>query len=327
MSGPDRRQQRNGADRRRAASPRRHSPHARGGAVEGLAWLGRPPEAKASLLYRLLRLVGRFVLFVCSGSGSGPRARSTCRRAATCWSRPRIAAGWIRSWSCTRSRRSRAPGSSAAHRRRSPRAGGSGSSIVSVGCSRSGAAASGSTSTSPRRRPSSPTGPSSSRCPRERSAGRRAGSGRSAPAGRSSPCGRTPPIVPLAIAGTEELYLGRRMASQVLPATTVRALAGLAPDGAALPAEGSREELAMAAPDERRARRDPRTGRRGAPPLDGRPAGASAPARQAADLAAAATRPARPRCLTAAGPERVGRGAARYPRRDALRGVDPRPGR
>ena len=34
------------------------------------------------------------------------------------------------------------------------------------------------------------------------------------------------PIVPLAIAGTEELYLGRRMASRVLPATTARALAG-----------------------------------------------------------------------------------------------------
>jgi 1-acyl-sn-glycerol-3-phosphate acyltransferase len=53
------------------------------------------------------------------------------------------------------------------------------------------------------------------------------------------------PIVPLAIAGTEELYLGRRMASQVLPVTSVRALAGLEP-GAALPAEGSREEFALA---------------------------------------------------------------------------------
>lgn len=53
------------------------------------------------------------------------------------------------------------------------------------------------------------------------------------------------PIVPLAIAGTEELYLGRRLASQVLPVTSVRALAGLEP-GAALPASGSREELAMA---------------------------------------------------------------------------------
>ena len=56
------------------AAPRRRPPRgrvapealaaARGGAVEGLAWLGRTPESKASLLYRFLRLVGRFVLFV-----------------------------------------------------------------------------------------------------------------------------------------------------------------------------------------------------------------------------------------------------------------------
>ena len=65
------------------------------------------------------------------------------------------------------------------------------------------------------------------------------------------------PIVPLAMAGTEELYLGRRMASRVLPATSARALAGL-PTGAALPAEGSREELALARTDERRARRPAR---------------------------------------------------------------------
>ena len=36
---------------------------ARGGAKEGLDWLGRTPEARASLLYRFLRLVVRFVLF------------------------------------------------------------------------------------------------------------------------------------------------------------------------------------------------------------------------------------------------------------------------
>lgn len=36
---------------------------ARGGAKEGLDWLGRPPEARASVLYRLLRLVARFMLF------------------------------------------------------------------------------------------------------------------------------------------------------------------------------------------------------------------------------------------------------------------------
>jgi hypothetical protein len=53
------------------------------------------------------------------------------------------------------------------------------------------------------------------------------------------------PIVPLAMAGTEELYLGRRMASQVLPPTSVRELAGL-PDGAPLPGPGSREEMALA---------------------------------------------------------------------------------
>ena len=36
---------------------------ARGGAREGLDWLGRAPEARASVLYRLLRVVVRFVLW------------------------------------------------------------------------------------------------------------------------------------------------------------------------------------------------------------------------------------------------------------------------
>lgn len=53
------------------------------------------------------------------------------------------------------------------------------------------------------------------------------------------------PIVPLAMAGTEELYIGRRLASRVLPATSVRALAGLAQD-APLPPPGTREELTLA---------------------------------------------------------------------------------
>jgi hypothetical protein len=47
------------------------------------------------------------------------------------------------------------------------------------------------------------------------------------------------------MAGTEELYVGRRMASRVLPATSVRELAGLAPD-VSLPPPRSREELALA---------------------------------------------------------------------------------
>jgi hypothetical protein len=52
-------------------------------------------------------------------------------------------------------------------------------------------------------------------------------------------------IVPLAMAGTEELYLGRRMASQVLPATSVAELLGQDWDGTMSP-EGSREELDLA---------------------------------------------------------------------------------
>lgn len=53
------------------------------------------------------------------------------------------------------------------------------------------------------------------------------------------------PIVPLAMAGTEELYLGKRMASRVLPATSARELMGAGWDGA-LPLPDSREELELA---------------------------------------------------------------------------------
>jgi 1-acyl-sn-glycerol-3-phosphate acyltransferase len=53
------------------------------------------------------------------------------------------------------------------------------------------------------------------------------------------------PIVALAMAGTEELYIGRRMASRILAPTSARALLGDAWDGTLLP-EGSREELELA---------------------------------------------------------------------------------
>jgi 1-acyl-sn-glycerol-3-phosphate acyltransferase len=53
------------------------------------------------------------------------------------------------------------------------------------------------------------------------------------------------PIVPLAMAGTDELYIGRRMASRVLPATSARELLGDAWDGVT-PEPGSREELELA---------------------------------------------------------------------------------
>jgi 1-acyl-sn-glycerol-3-phosphate acyltransferase len=53
------------------------------------------------------------------------------------------------------------------------------------------------------------------------------------------------PVVPLAMAGTEELYVGRRLTSEVLPVTTARVLAGLEA-GAPFPEPGTREELATA---------------------------------------------------------------------------------
>lgn len=52
-------------------------------------------------------------------------------------------------------------------------------------------------------------------------------------------------IVPLAIAGTEELYIGKRMASRLLAPTTARELIGEAWDGA-LPEPNSRAELDLA---------------------------------------------------------------------------------
>ena len=53
------------------------------------------------------------------------------------------------------------------------------------------------------------------------------------------------PIVPLAMAGTEELYLGRRLASRVLPPTSAAKLLGDGWDGV-LPEPDSRAELELA---------------------------------------------------------------------------------
>jgi 1-acyl-sn-glycerol-3-phosphate acyltransferase len=53
------------------------------------------------------------------------------------------------------------------------------------------------------------------------------------------------PIVPLAFAGTEELYLGKRMAGRLLPPTSVAELVGPTWDGS-LPEPDSRAELDLA---------------------------------------------------------------------------------
>ena len=244
MGGPDG----PGTGRRRPPPPR-VSPEAlaaaRGGAVEGLAWLGRTPESSASLLYRLVRLVARFILFVVfrfrlatDGQQHLPNGGYLLVGAAhRGWMDPFVVlhaipaeprAWFLGSGPSTFTSRWR--------ERLIHRLGG----LLPVW--RGGVGVE----------------------PHVASARAVIGNGGvlvQMPEGTvSGPPGRIgqfrvgwavialradAPIVPLVMAGTEELYLGRRMASRVLPVTSVRALAGLPPD-AALPAEGSREELEVA---------------------------------------------------------------------------------
>ena len=218
---------------------------ARGGAREGLDWLGRTPEARASLLYRLFRLFVRFVLFgvvrfriTTSGQEHLPRggylliagahrgwmdpfvAMHAVPTKPRCWflgSGPSTFTSWWRE--------------ALVHR-----LGG----LLPVW--RGGLGIEGHVASA-------------------RAVTRNGGVFVQMPEGTvSGPPGRTGPfrtgwaiialrtdgpVVPFAIAGTEELYLGRRMASRVLAPTTARALAGLPPD-AALPEPGSRAELDLA---------------------------------------------------------------------------------
>ena len=244
MGGPDR-----PPTARRRPPPARVSPEAlaaaRGGAVEGLAWLGRPPESKASPLYRLLRLVGRFVIFGLfrfkirtSGQEHLPKGGYLLVGAAhRGWMDPFLVmhalppeprAWFLGSGPSTFTSRWR--------ERLIHRLGGllpvwrGGVGIdPHIESARAVIANGGVFVQMPEGTISGPPG--------------RLGPFRT---GWAVIALRTDaPIVPLAMAGTEELYLGRRLASRVLPATSVRALAGLEP-GAALPVQGSREELDMA---------------------------------------------------------------------------------
>lgn len=229
--------------------PGRVSPEAmaaeRGGAVEGLAWLGRPPEARASLLYRLLRLVARFFIFVVvrfrirtSGQEHLPTGGYLLVGAAhRGWMDPLVVMHAIpsepRAWFL-----GSAPSTFTAPWREHliHRLGGllpvwrGGVGIEQHVESARAVIANGAVfAQMPEGTVSGPPG--------------KVGPFRT---GWAVIALRTDaPILPLAMAGTEELYVGRRMASQVLPATSVRALAGLAP-GAPLPAAGSREEFALA---------------------------------------------------------------------------------
>jgi hypothetical protein len=236
-------------ERPRRPPPARVSPEAladaRGGAIEGLAWLGRPPEARASLHYRLVGAVARFVLFVVFRF----QIRAEGRERLPAGGYFLVAAahrGWMDPFVVLHALPTE------------PRAWflGSGPSTFTsrwrerlvhwiggllpvwrggVGVRQHVESA----------RAVLANGGIFVQMPEGTVSG---------PVGRLGPF-RTgwavialqvdAPIVPLAMAGTEELYLGRRMASRILPATSVRALAGL-DDGEALPAPGSREELDLA---------------------------------------------------------------------------------
>ena len=218
---------------------------ARGGAREGLDWLGREPEARASLLYRVLRLVIRFVLFgifrfriatsgqehlpaggylLIAGAHRGwmdpfvamhalpvePRAWFLGSGPSTFTSRWREAlvhrlGGLLPVW--------RGGLGVAGHVRSARAVVGAGAVFVQM-----------------------PEGTVNG------------------PAGRLGPfrpgaaliaLRTSATIVPFAMAGTEELYLGRRMASRVLPPTSARELLGESWDGV-LPEPDSRAELDLA---------------------------------------------------------------------------------
>ena len=234
---------------RRRPPPARISPEAlaaaRGGAVEGLAWLGRTPEAHASIPYRLIRLVARFVLFGVlrfrirtDGQANLPKGGYLLVAAAhRGWMDPFVAIHALpiepRSWFL-----GSAPSTFTSRWRERlihwlggllpVWRGGLGvdqhvaSALAVVGNG-------GVFVQMPEGTVSGPAG--------------RIGAFRT---GWAVIALRTEaPIVPLAMAGTEELYLGRRMASRVLPVTSARVLADMAPD-MALPAPGSRDEMEVA---------------------------------------------------------------------------------
>jgi hypothetical protein len=234
---------------RRRPPPARITPEAlaaeRGGAIEGLAWLGRVPESRASVRYRLLRLVARFVLFVIfrfqirtDGQANLPSGGYLLVAAAhRGWMDPFVVIHALpvepRAWFL-----GSAPSTFTSRWRERVvhaiggllpvwRGGlGVGQHVESA---RAVIANGGVFAQMPEGTVSGPPG--------------RLGPFR--PGWAVIALQTDAPIVPLAMAGTEELYLGRRMASRVLPVTSVRALAGIAGD-APLPPPGSRDEMDLA---------------------------------------------------------------------------------
>jgi 1-acyl-sn-glycerol-3-phosphate acyltransferase len=217
----------------------------RGGALEGVVWLGRRPEASASILYRLVRILARFVIFV----GFRFRLRTEGREYLPAGGYLLVAAahrGWMdpfvvlhalpvepRAWFL-----GSGPSTFTSRWRERfiHRLGGllpvwrGGVGIdPHVASTRAVIGNGGVFVQMPEGTVSGPPG--------------RIGQFRT---GWAVIALRTDaPVVPFAIAGTEELYIGRRMASRILPVTSAHALAGL-DARAPLPTMGSREELVVA---------------------------------------------------------------------------------
>jgi 1-acyl-sn-glycerol-3-phosphate acyltransferase len=219
---------------------------ARGGALEGLRWLGREPEARASLFYRAVRLFARFLLFgvfrmriETSGqehlpAGGGYFLIGAAHRG---WMDPFVAMHAVppepRCWFL-----GSGPSTFTARWREIliHRLGGllpvwrGGVGIEPHVASAQAVLRNGGVFVQmPEGTVSGPAG--------------RIGPFRTGAALIALRTGA--PLVLLAIAGTEELYVGRRMASRVLPPTSARELLGDSWDGV-LPEPGSREELALA---------------------------------------------------------------------------------
>jgi 1-acyl-sn-glycerol-3-phosphate acyltransferase len=234
---------------RRRPPPGRVAPQAladaRGGAVEGLAWLGRTPESRASVLYRLVRLLARFILFVVfhfrietSGQEHLPAGGYFIVGAAhRGWMDPFLVVHALpvepRAWFL-----GSAPSTFTSRWREVlvHRLGGllpvwrGGIGVEQhVASARAVIANGGVFAQMPEGTVSGPAG--------------RIGPFR---VGWAVIALRTDaPIVPFAMAGTEELYVGRRMISRILPPTSVAALLGSGWDGVR-PEEGTRAELDLA---------------------------------------------------------------------------------
>jgi 1-acyl-sn-glycerol-3-phosphate acyltransferase len=231
---------------------------ARGGAREGLDWLGRQPEARASVLYRASRLLARFLLFgvfrfriETSGQEHLPRGGYLLVAAAhRGWMDPFVVmhalpaeprCWFLGSGPSTFTSRWR--------ERLIRRIGG----LLPVW--RGGLGIEGHVRSA---RAVVEAGAVFVQMPEGTVNGPPGRLGPFRPGAALIALRTNAPIVPLAMAGTEELYIGRRMASRVLPATSARDLLGDAWNGTP-PEPESREELALAklASDELAARLGP----------------------------------------------------------------------